>query len=71
MSKVNMIDMSAIVAMESIIRNLEKSGVKLVINNLQPQMILKLRQAGLRKKQGSVEFSRTLQDGIEKAKRML
>ncbi len=71
MSKVNMIDMSAIVAMESIIRNLEKSGVKLVINNLQPQMILKLRQAGLRKQAGKVEFSRTLQDGIEKAKRML
>lgn len=71
MSKVNMIDMSAIVAMESIIRNLEKSGVKLVINNLQPQMILKLRRAGLRKQVGKVDFSRTLAEGVEKAKRML
>ncbi len=71
MSKVNMIDMSAIVAMESIIRNLEKSGVKLVINNLQPQMILKLRRAGLRKQVGKVNFSRTLAEGVEKAKRML
>lgn len=71
MSKVNMIDMSAIVAMESIIRNLEMSGVKLIINNLQPQIILKLRQAGLRKKTGKVEFSRTLAEGIAKAQRML
>ncbi|MGR0480419.1 MAG: C4-dicarboxylic acid transporter DauA [Candidatus Electronema sp. V4] len=71
MSKVNMIDMSAIVAMESIIRNLEKSGVKLVINNLQPQMILKLRRAGLRKQVGKVDFSHTLAEGVEKAKRML
>lgn len=71
MSKVNMIDMSAIVAMESISRNLQKNGVGLVVSSLQPQMILKLRRAGLRKKHGSVEFSRTLQEGIEKAKRML
>ena len=71
MSKVNMIDMSAIVAMESIIKNLEKSGVKLVISNLQPQMILKLRRAGLRKHPGEIEFSRTLADGVETAKKML
>jgi len=71
MAEVNMIDMSAMVAMESISKNLERNGVKLVINNLQPLMILKLRQAGLRKKIGQVEFSRTLQEGIEKAKRML
>jgi SulP family sulfate permease len=71
MSKVNMIDMSAIVAMEAIRRNLEKNGVGLVINNLEPRMILKLRRAGLRKKVGRVAFSRALAEGIEKAKEMV
>ncbi len=71
MSKVNMIDMSAIVAMDSIRRNMEKNGVGLVINNLEPRMILKLRRAGLRKKVGKVAFSRALTEGIEKAKEML
>jgi SulP family sulfate permease len=71
MTKVNMIDMSAIVAMESISGNLEKNGVGLVINHLEPRMLLKLRKAGLRKKTGKVEFSRTLAEGIEKAKEML
>ena len=71
MSKVNMVDMSAIVAMESIVKNLEKSGVKLVINNLQPRIMFKLRQAGLHKKTGLVEFSLSLDEGIEKAKKML
>lgn len=71
MTKVNMIDMSAIVAMESISGNLQKSGVGLVINNLQPRMILKLRKAGLRKKTDKVEFSRTVAEGIEKAKAMI
>lgn len=71
MSKVNMIDMSAIVAMESISRNLEKNGVGLVINNLQPRMLLKLRRAGLRKHAGKIEFSGTLAEGIAKARKML
>uniref|UniRef100_UPI0040565DFD C4-dicarboxylic acid transporter DauA n=1 Tax=Candidatus Electronema sp. TaxID=2698783 RepID=UPI0040565DFD len=71
MSKVNMIDMSAIVAMESISRNLQKNGVGLIVSGLQPQMILKLRRAGLRKKSGKVEFSRTLAEGIAKARKML
>jgi SulP family sulfate permease len=71
MSKVNMIDMSAIMTMEAIRRNLERNGVGLVINNLEPRMILKLRRAGLRKKVGKVAFSRSLTEGLEKAKVML
>jgi SulP family sulfate permease len=57
--------------MEAIRRNLEKNGVGLVINNLEPRMILKLRRAGLRKKVGRVAFSRALAEGIEKAKEMV
>lgn len=71
MSKVNIIDMSAMVAMESISQTLERNGIGLVVSGLQPRMLLTLRRAGLRRKTGKVEFSRTLADGVEKAKRLL
>jgi SulP family sulfate permease len=68
MSEVNMIDMSAIIAMESIARLLDKNNMVLIINNLQPRMILKLRRAGIRLKPGKIYYSRTLDEGIKKAK---
>ncbi|MBC8210417.1 MAG: C4-dicarboxylic acid transporter DauA [Gammaproteobacteria bacterium] len=71
MAEVNMIDMSAIIAMESISRNLHKAGVSLVINQLQPRMILKLRRAGLRKQLGKVAFSRSIPEALQKAHKML
>jgi SulP family sulfate permease len=71
MSKVNLLDMSAIIAMESIKDSLEKQKIGLVINNLQPRMILKLRRAGIRYKPGRIQFSRTLTDGVSIAKQML
>ncbi len=64
MSEVSLIDMSALVSMESMVTNLNKRGVGLVINNLQPRMLLKLRRAGIRRRQGSVRFSRNLQEAI-------
>jgi sulfate permease, SulP family len=71
MTEVNMIDMSAIVAMETIIKNLGVANVGLIINNLQPRMILKLRRAGLRKRTGKLEFSRSMSDSLIKAEIML
>ncbi len=71
MSEVTMLDMSAIIAMESIAENLNNKKIRLIINNLQPRMILKLRRAGIRKKAGEIEFSRTLSDGLAKASEML
>ena len=71
MTEVNMIDMSAIVAMETIIKNLEVSNVGLIINNLEPRMILKLRKAGLRKTEGVLEFSRSISDSLKIAEVML
>jgi sulfate permease, SulP family len=71
MTEVNMIDMSAIVAMETIIKNLGVANVGLIINNLQPRMILKLRRAGLRKSTGKLEFSRSMSDSLIKAEIML
>jgi SulP family sulfate permease len=71
MAAVNMIDMSAIVAMESIVKVYTDNGICLVLSRLEPRMILKLRRAGLRKQRGRIEYARTLEAGIEKAKRMV
>lgn len=71
MSEVTMVDMSAIVAMESIVANLSANNVGLVISNLPPRIILKLRRAGVRTKPGRIRFARTLDEAIEKATRMI
>ncbi|CAK8720784.1 C4-dicarboxylic acid transporter DauA [Candidatus Electrothrix aarhusensis] len=71
MSEVTMLDMSAIVAMESIANDLSIRNIGLIINNLQPRMILKLRRAGIRKRIGKVAFSRSLEDGFAAARKML
>jgi len=70
MSEVSLIDMSALVAMESIVANLNKRGVGLVINNLQPRMLLKLRRAGIRRHQGSILFARDLREAIRKGREL-
>lgn len=71
MTEVTMLDMSALVAMESIWRDLQKRQTGIVINGLQPRIVLKLRRAGIRKQTGKVEFSRSLGDSFITAKKML
>ncbi len=71
MAEVSMLDMSAIVAMESIAANMSSRGVGLVISNLQPRMVLKLRRAGIRKRLGRIEFSRNMNEARRKAVAML
>ncbi len=68
MSEVTMLDMSAIIAMESVQKNLHERNIGMVINNLEPRMILKLRRAGIRTQAGKIAFSRTLSEGIDMAK---
>ena len=70
MSEVTMLDMSAIIAIESIKESLDKQQIGLVINNLQSRMVLKLRRAGIRFKPRKLQFSRTLKDGIAIARNM-
>ncbi len=70
MSEVTMLDMSAIIAMESIAENLAKKNIALIINNLQPRMILKLRRAGIREQTGKVEFAQSLTDSLALAHTM-
>lgn len=71
MTEVTMLDMSAIIAMESIACYLQEKNIGLVICNLQPKMILKLRRAEIRKKIGSIELARSLEESFAKAKSML
>lgn len=71
MSEVTLLDMSAIVAMESIVADLKRKQIGLVINNLHPRMIMKLRRAGVRKQSGQIAFARTLHESFEAARRML
>lgn len=67
MADVTMLDMTGIVAMESIVHGLAQRGIKLVIANLQPRMILKLRRAGVRRRHGVLEFARALPDALQAA----
>jgi SulP family sulfate permease len=71
MEEVTMLDMSAIVAMESIANDFQQRNIGLVINSLKPRMILKLRNAGIRKRAGKVAYSRQFSEGLEAAKKML
>jgi len=67
MADVTMVDMTALVALETIVENLRKRNVTLIVSNLQPRMILKLRRIGIRKQRGIVEFTRNLADAASLA----
>ncbi len=71
MTEVTLLDMSAIVAMESIAKDLQNRDIGLVISNLHPRMIIKLRRAGFRKRSGKIDFSGSLDDSFEAARKML
>lgn len=68
MSAVTMLDMTGMVAMESIVEDFKRRGIRLIINNLEARMILKLRKVGVRKEKGIVEYCRTMDAAIESAK---
>ena len=68
MTDVTMLDMTALVALESITESLRKQHVALIINNLQPRMRVKLRRAGIRKQRGRVEFTRNLHEAATLAR---
>jgi len=70
MRDVPMIDMTAIVALESIAGNLERAGIALVVNELEPRLVLKLRRAGIRRRAGRVEFGRSFADSVARARRI-
>jgi len=69
LSDVSMVDMTAMVALETIVNRLHKKGILLVLCNLQPRILLKLRRVGIRKRLGVLEFARSLDDAVRIALR--
>ena len=70
MADVTMLDMTGIVAMESIVAGLSGRGVKLVIANLAPRMIRKLGRAGVRPRRDHIALARSLDDALARARRL-
>jgi SulP family sulfate permease len=55
-----MMDMTAMVALESLLQDLHSKNIAIVINHLAPRLLLKMRRAGLRYRKGSIEFARDM-----------
>ena len=64
---VPIMDMTGIVALESIVDNLSKQKVRLFIVGASPRIISKLNRAGICEREGQLEFSVTLESAIERA----
>jgi len=71
MSDVTLLDMTAIMAMETIVKDLSSNNVGLVINGLQPRMTDKLNRVGVQKVPEKIEFSATIDDAFQMAKNLL
>lgn len=71
MAGVTMLDMSAIMALESIIANLRAKQVELVISDLKPRMLAKLHRAGIHKSRGNLVFAPSLEEALIHAERHL
>jgi len=69
MSGVTMLDMSALMAIESIVRDLKKKHVCIVIASLEARMIVKLRHAGIHKQAGVLSYAGSVEAAILKLER--
>ena len=66
MSGVTMLDMSALMAIESIVKDMKKKHICLVIASLEARMIVKLRHAGIRKQAGVLSYAGSVEAAILK-----
>jgi SulP family sulfate permease len=67
MSDVPMIDMTAMVAMESILDNFRKQKIKLIINNLKPDLIKVMAKVGILEETGVLKFTQSMDDAVDRA----
>jgi SulP family sulfate permease len=67
MSDVPMIDMTAMVAMESILDNFRKQKIKLIINNLKPELIQVVEKVGIREEGGVLKFTQSMDEAVDRA----
>ncbi|HLS05820.1 MAG TPA: C4-dicarboxylic acid transporter DauA [Wenzhouxiangella sp.] len=68
MSLVPSIDMSAIVVFQSMLDQLAKSGVGLIVANADPEIIVKMMRSGVQRKQGQFTFARNTTRAIDRAR---
>jgi SulP family sulfate permease len=66
MSGVTMLDMSALMAIESIVDDLKKKHICIVIASLEARMIVKLRHAGIHKQAGVLSFAGSVEGALLK-----
>lgn len=67
MSDVTMLDMTAMVALESIMDNFKKRRVRVVINDLEPNLINKLEKVGIREEESRICFTQSMDEAIDVA----
>ncbi len=67
MSDVPMMDMTGIVALTSIIDNLAKKRIALVINGLKPQIAAKLKKSGVEPREGAIAFAADIDKSLQMA----
>lgn len=65
MRDVTMMDMTAIVALESIVAELHARGIRLVASGLSPRIVGKLRHAGLDAQPGKLDFVPDIESAVE------
>lgn len=70
MHDVNMVDMTGLVALESLIETARRRHLGLVFCGLNKRLLVKMRRVGIRKQRGRLEFAPTVAEGIERAVRM-
>ncbi|KHL70483.1 MULTISPECIES: C4-dicarboxylic acid transporter DauA [Pseudomonas] len=71
MSAVPLLDMTALAALESILDHYQRHGIGLVLVGTTPRVRLKLRRAGIHRREGELAFVRNLAQAREKALRWL
>ncbi len=65
MSGVTMLDMTAVVAMESIVKNLRSKQICIIISSLEPRMVLKLHRAGIHRQTGVLDYARSTNEAVQ------
>ena len=71
MGAVPLLDMTALAALESILDHYQRHGIGLVLVGTTPRVRLKLRRAGIHRREGELAFVRNLAQAREKALRWL
>lgn len=70
-SAVPLLDMTAIAALDNVLRDYRQQGVALILSGSTPQVRLQLRRAGIQRHEGQLAYVRDLPQAREKALRWL